>query len=765
MTTAWNRDTDGARTHTPDSIIRFNGTSNIALMTGAPAYLDNGSTSVTVEGDSDTVNSGFSGNTVGFTGTNDTAQISNGRIDTNATSVGSLTIQGSGDSDTTIAGTTQSYPALTAQTVSDIDAIYNAVLDRDAAPADLVSAQIVLASGGNLTTVMSAVANSAELQADMASTYAAEGVAAPTATKFTAFADAMSTSYGSAIELVSIDPATGAQTELADTSTTNLLAELPVLETQANGVNLGLQLADGTVVQFASTQGVADFLYAVSVQQMQATSFVTDNYTLDTQWLNTVDQPLLNNAVKWTEQAASELAQGAAAVANLGIYTGYTNAVLDPYDQKATIDNTAANLALQIAGEAPASRQNAEVTISSDGVPTQITVYTNGGCTVHSLNGGITGYIEEAVSTLVSIAAVVTGQYYLYLAAAAIDTAQAGQAFANGQDLAGVLSLAEAVSAGILGGTGGTAPLGTTPVPAPTVAQTVAQEINVAAEAVGGVYGVVKSAETGNGIGILAGALEAAAAAASGIGIYAGPGQAQQILSTISTALGAASVATNMGGDFASGNLAQGLVDSLNLYLPAEALANASYQNSLTYLDNGAWETVDAVGTVAVALNSGGNSVGLSPAALYLDTEGAGTAPINSGTLGAPGALWFSDGVGPVPMALPINDLTLPAFFHPGADLLTAAPGYFGVAGDGSPPAIIGPNGTVINADQLAALIRSNGWQPGQLIQLFSCNTGVLTENGDQNIAQKLAIILDTTVAAPSTFLWTYSDGTYTNCP
>ncbi len=391
---------------------------------------------------------------------------------------------------------------------------------------------------------------------------ALSGDSAPTQTEFNAFADAMSTSYGAPIELFSVDPATGAQTELADTSTTNLLAELPVLEAQANGVNLGLQLADGTQVQFSSTARLADFLYATSVQQMQATQFVTDNYNLDTQWLNTVDQPLLNSAIQWNEQAVNQTAAGKTA--------------------QATESNIAASLALQIAGEAPASRQNDEVTISSNGTPTQVTVYTNGTCTIHSLNGGITGYIEEAVSTLVSIAAVVTGQWYLYYAAAAIDAAQAGQAFANGQDLAGILSLAEAVSAGILGGTGGTAPLGTTPVPAPTVAQTVAQEINVAAEAVGGVYGVVKSTETGNAIGILAGALEAAAAAAAGIGIEAGPGQAQQTLNLISTALGAASVVTNMGGDFASGNLAQGLVDSLNLYLPAEAAANATAQTNLS---------------------------------------------------------------------------------------------------------------------------------------------------------------------------------------
>jgi len=62
-------------------------------------------------------------------------------------------------------------------------------------------------------------------------------------------------------------------------------------ETEANGVNLGLQLADGTQVQFASTARLATFLYSVAVQQMQATSFVTDNYNLDMQWLNTIDQP------------------------------------------------------------------------------------------------------------------------------------------------------------------------------------------------------------------------------------------------------------------------------------------------------------------------------------------------------------------------------------------------------------------------------------------------------------------------------------------
>jgi hypothetical protein len=119
------------------------------------------------------------------------------------------------------------------------------------------------------------------------------------------------------------DPLTGVQTELADSSVTNLLAELPVLETEANGVNLGLQLADGTQVQFASTARLASFLYSVAVQQVQATSFVTDNYNLDMQWLSTVDQPLLDEAEFWSERAASEAA---------------------PQPERAVLDNTRANL-------------------------------------------------------------------------------------------------------------------------------------------------------------------------------------------------------------------------------------------------------------------------------------------------------------------------------------------------------------------------------------------------------------------------------------
>ena len=357
--------------------------------------------------------------------------------------------------------------------------------------------------------------------------------------------------------MFSVDPASGAPTELANTSVTNLLAELPVLETEANGATLGLQMADGTVVPFASTARTATFLYALAVQQMQATSFVTDNYNLDMQWLNTVDQPLLDEAVYWNERATAERSV---------------------YPERTVEDNMQASIALQIAAEAPGTRRDMTVTIhnAQTGNPTQITVYANGnGSRIHDVAPNVFGQVLGIISTLVNVAAVVSGNAYLYYAAAALDAANAGEDFSNGQDVSAILSTAAAISAGITGAAGGT--LGTTPPPVS------AQIINAAVQGVGGVYGVVQSAQTGNWAGILAGALEAAAAAASGIGMYEG-GQTQAMLNAVATALGTIGLATNVSSAFASGNIALGLEDSLNLFLPALA---EDYQQTQASISQG----------------------------------------------------------------------------------------------------------------------------------------------------------------------------------
>ena len=374
---------------------------------------------------------------------------------------------------------------------------------------------------------------------------------------------------------------------------------------------------------------------------MQATSFVTDNYNLDMQWLNSIDQPLLEEATFWSERAATE-----------------------GNSEGAILNNTQANLALQVAAESPSSRQDLSVTINNavTGNPTQITVYAAGdGNAIHDIDPGIGGYIESAFSTVINILAVVFPETGLPFLAAAVDAAQAGQAFSNGEDVQGVLSLAQAVGMGASG-------FGFT--------QT-GQIISAATQGVGVVHGVVRSAETGDAAGIIAGALEAAAAGATGIGIYE-EGQTQATLNAIAAGLGTAGVATAVAGDLASGNVAQGLVDSLNLYLPAVAQAYANYQEGLTYLDNGAWDTPEAtVGDSGWANNAAPNG-GLSPQGLVSAViAGAGTAPINGATLLAPTGMWFSEGAGPEAMAVPVDDLNLPGFSHPGSQNLTAFNGFF----------------------------------------------------------------------------------------
>ncbi len=623
--------------------IGFAGSSDTAQINNGMVMLNNSSTSVTVEGSGDLASSQYSGNTIGFTGTNDTALVKNGTIYTDTTSGASLTILGAEDATDAISGTTQSAPVLDDQTLENIYSIYNAVLGRDPSSAELIGAQTELATGVGLGGLSFSLATSSEAQYDMASTFAAatapyqtlmnaqpvsnvsneEVTDTSTMGELIAFADAMSTSYGAPIEVFSVDPYTGQQTELADTSITNLLAELPVLETEANGVNLGLQLADGMQLQFSSTAGLATFLYSLGVQQGQATQFVTANYNLDMQWLNSVDQPLLQEAVFWSERATAEASV---------------------YPERTIEDNVQASLALQIAGESPSSRQDIEQTINNaqTGNPTQITVYAAAdGSKVHDVSGSIFGLIESALGAILNVAAVFFPESGLPFLAAALDTAEAGQAFSNGEDVQGILSLAQALGMGASG-------LGYT--------QT-AQIVAAATQGVGGVYGIVQSAQNGNAAGILAGALEAAAASATGIGIYEG-GQTQQTLNALAAALGTAGVATAVANDFASGNVGQGLVDSLNLYLPAVAQAyinsQANQSNLQTSLEivpatlEAASAEDDGISTdyssaieeafevAALPQSNSGQATAPTQYAFKIDTTAFAAAVTNAGTSGVP---------------------------------------------------------------------------------------------------------------------------------
>ena len=101
-----------------------------------------------------------------------------------------------------------------------------------------------------------------------------------------------------------------------------------------------------------------------------------------------------------------------------------------------------------------------------------------------------------------------------------------------------------------------------------------------------------------------------------GIGLSYG-GQTQT-LNLISAALGSAGLATNMASDFASGNLGQGLLDSLNLYLPAVAQAFANAQSNQSALE--APLLMNAAAIAAESANPASNSdipnfVGIAQAA------------------------------------------------------------------------------------------------------------------------------------------------------
>jgi hypothetical protein len=367
----------------------------------------------------------------------------------------------------------------------DIDNIYNMELGRDPTTMELLSAQLAAAGGQSLDQLVVTLANSDEARTEMANIYAAilpsapifdQG--APTTSEITGFADAMSTSYGTSIAL--INPATGAV--LADTDPTSLLTELPVLETLANGRTLSLQLGDGTAVQFADTGRLATFLYALDVMQGGATGEVTSIYNQDIAWLNQIGQPLLETAQHYSDLAA------------YGYSVGQT--------QQAEIAQTASAMALEIAAQDPSVRLPFKTaTLQLGNHIGQVSVGVDGSASEHDLSTNPLAKAAGFAAALLNVLAAAFPYTPLPEIAAAVDAAQAGEAFANGEIANGLLDLAQSV-AFVLPQFG---------------YADLAKDIRLVTQAVGGLYGATQSAQSGNGPGIAAGLLEAAAAGASSI--------------------------------------------------------------------------------------------------------------------------------------------------------------------------------------------------------------------------------------------------------
>ena len=391
-------------------------------------------------------------------------------------------------------------------------------------------------------------------------------------------------------------------------------------------------------LRWSSENGPWGIRYAVAVQQGQATQFVTDNYNLDIQWLNTISQRLLNKAVGWSEEAAT-----------LTVAGGTQNASI------AAELNTMTSLALHMAGTAPSSRPaslTATIDNGYEGCQTQVTVGADGSGSIHDIADSPWSYVEEVASIVINVAAMFCPA--LVPLAVAIDAAQAGQNFANGQYLQGLLSMAQAVGVGLGGAAAGIqnealalAAQGEAIGAADAVAvmhgietadslATASQVVTAASQVVGGAYGVVTSAESGNGFGILAGVLEAAAGAATGIGMSSGDAAFRAEMTTLAQDVGTAGIAAGMAGAFASGNIVGGLIDSLNLYLPAVAQTFVTDQNNLTSVGNGLADDLIAIDNAYAQAYANYDA---AAAAGIIDrvAQGLGTAILNtSGAAGQP---------------------------------------------------------------------------------------------------------------------------------
>lgn len=150
--------------------------------------------------------------------------------------------------------------------------------------------------------------------------------------------------------------------------------------------------------------------------------------------------------------------------------------------------------------------------------------------------------------------------------------AQAGQAFAAGNVVGGVLDLAQAATVGLSAAAAGAAAAAANGTGSAATALTLGTDAAIAQAAalvVGGGASLVQGAENGGPLGILSGVLALAAGAAEGVGVLsAGANQAitADALARV-TALNSVGAVVSLGDQFTHGDLAGGLVQSLGLFL------------------------------------------------------------------------------------------------------------------------------------------------------------------------------------------------------
>ena len=324
-----------------------------------------------------------------------------------------------------------------------------------------------------------------------------------------------------------------------------------------NGATPILSLPGGGTEQFANATQLAAALLGLTLQQGLTDLGSLSAYQGTVNWLVQIDQPMLQVAANLLSQVQLAQSEGNQA--------------------QATLASTAYQLALQIAALPPTARGGADWGLSAsvqvNGHTTDVIVYNDtsspyGNVVYHDKpNDPILGIVEEVATVVVDILAVLQPEFAPL--AAVLAAAEAGQGFAEGNVLGGVLQLANAVGFGELA----------------EGAATTGSEVLAVSQAVGGGSEIVQSAENGDPLGAIAGALTIAAAGASQG--YLGGGQQTSLGLTVAQTLAAAATGTAVADALNNGDVSSALIMSLGPLLTSIAQSvqaseaeDASYQEA-----------------------------------------------------------------------------------------------------------------------------------------------------------------------------------------
>ena len=322
---------------------------------------------------------------------------------------------------------------------------------------------------------------------------------------------------------------------LAMGTAAQLLAKWSLLVALNNAVTPNIELPGQPPLLNATASAAC--LLGLAMQAGTVSAGLVQSYNATVSWLDKIDQPMLAVAAHYAALAKADAAAGA---------TG-----------RVTLDQTAAQLALAIATEPEGARGSQSQAVHVDGHETKVTVSQTttdltGGAQFHDLaNTNILSLVEQVGTAILDVAAVVVP--VLAPAAVAVNVAEAGQGFAEGNVLGGVLSLGSAVGLGL----------------AAAQASQASQLTFEGTALVGGVSGAVQSAQGGDGLGIAAGLLEAGSAVAGSL-VSSGQvssGAAGGLATGVAVGTGLASAGLSSSEAFLHGDLAGGLGDGLGAVL------------------------------------------------------------------------------------------------------------------------------------------------------------------------------------------------------